>query len=68
MPETKSSGISNLDEYGYLAGFSTSGGTGGSWFMQNVEINIYNTSMCNNVAPSIPKNWEKQICGGTMII
>lgn len=64
LPEKKSSEKAQLDEYGYLAGFSTSGGTSGNWHMQNAEINIYNSSMCNNVIPSLPKNWERQICGG----
>ena len=32
--------------------------------MHNVQLTIYNDSMCSQVAPTYIKDWSKQICAG----
>ncbi|CAF0732669.1 unnamed protein product [Brachionus calyciflorus] len=65
LPNQTSSTYPDLNmKNAIIAGFSTSGSTGGSWNLQNDELDLYNSSMCNNVKPNNTKNWEKQFCAG----
>jgi secreted trypsin-like serine protease len=32
--------------------------------LYNVELTIYNSSMCSSVYPLIIKNWKSQLCAG----
>ena len=34
--------------------------------MKNAEIQIYDPEYCNNVIPSNQKNWNAQICAGSL--
>ena len=48
----------------YVAGFSSSGSTGAAWYLQNVELDLYNYSMCSYVKPANYKNADLQFCAG----
>lgn len=32
--------------------------------LQNVEILIYDSNVCSGLEPSVPKNWNSQVCAG----
>lgn len=35
--------------------------------LQNVQLTIYDSSMCSGVYPTITKNWNNQICAGKAV-
>ena len=50
--------------HAFIAGFGSSGTGYSEWSMQNIRINLYNTSMCNDVQVNNTKNWNLQFCAG----
>jgi secreted trypsin-like serine protease len=42
--------------------------SGGSEFLQNVKITLYESEACENVYPNITKNWQSQLCGEDFFI
>jgi len=66
LPSTSSSTFPDFVE-SYAPGY------GSLWFngplpntLQNVNLDIYNESYCNDVLPLVPKNWDSQICAGDL--
>ncbi|CAF1015348.1 unnamed protein product [Brachionus calyciflorus] len=47
-----------------IAGYSSSGSSYTSYDLQNLKLDMYNTSMCANVQPNKTKNWDRQFCAG----
>ncbi|CAF0914930.1 unnamed protein product [Brachionus calyciflorus] len=48
----------------YIAGYSSSGSSYTTYAMQNLILDMYNTSMCSTVQPNNTKNWDGQFCAG----
>lgn len=69
LPDPQISGYpiaSNQDAYAVGWGTTSSGATTTPNTLQNTKITVYNSSMCSNVLPSISKNWQSQICAGSL--
>ncbi|CAF0933942.1 unnamed protein product [Brachionus calyciflorus] len=48
----------------FIAGYSSSGDSYTGYELQNLKLDMYNTSMCADVDPDKPKNWDRQFCAG----
>lgn len=61
-PLTQESFLSKI--FGYVAGFGTAGSNSLYWAQHNLQIDLYNSSMCQNVQSNRDKNWDLQFCAG----
>lgn len=65
LPQKPTSQESLLSKmFGYVAGFSSAGSSWTTWVQHNLRLDLYNTSMCQNVQPEKEKNWDVQFCAG----
>ena len=71
LPDPKQPGYpSKVDVSAYANGWGTLDNYGEMTpdVLQNVEITVFDSQACENVIPSMPKNWTNQICAGKPIL